>query len=278
MAITRLSYNGVSFEIPVLRNDGNAIKVAPLKDINSNRHHPIIEEINTHWDLERFKVPRKPISVGEVRDKSFFSMFGAIRTLDMPIKMPGTDYRLPLDLFQFKDTLEQMIAFEHRINPWVDQYYAYVTVDQGWVSIGETQRKGGCHVDGFQGERIRKKNLINRSYVATDCLPTVFYDQSFNVVKLDEGEHNFFLEFDRQAKDDLIWRPVAYQILVMDAYTVHRADFASKKLFRTFLRLSYDIIEFDRLGNAHNPLFNYSWDMVPRDTQSRLTAYLPTRN
>jgi len=38
--------------------------------------------------------------------------------------------------------------------------------------------------------------------------------------------------------------------------------------FRTFFRLSYSPRMFDRLGNTHNPLFDYSWPMVPRDFHS----------
>jgi len=45
--------------------------------------------------------------------------------------------------------------------------------------------------------------------------------------------------------------------------------------FRTFLRISFDVKEFDRLGNTLNPLFDYKWEMTPREVQSGLIRYSP---
>ncbi len=62
----------------------------------------------------------------------------------------------------------------------------------------------------------------------------------------------------------------------MNAYSVHRGVDATVDTFRTWLRLSYEVREFDRLGNAHNPLFDYNWKMVERDIeQLGLTAFDP---
>jgi hypothetical protein len=37
---------------------------------------------------------------------------------------------------------------------------------------------------------------------------------------------------------------------------------------RTWVRLSFEVRIFDRLGNTHNPMFAYDWPMVPRDIES----------
>ena len=55
--------------------------------------------------------------------------------------------------------------------------YAYITIDQGLIEPGNTQRKGGAHVDGFQGARINPKNEINYSYIISNLTPTACYDQ-----------------------------------------------------------------------------------------------------
>jgi hypothetical protein len=54
---------------------------------------------------------------------------------------------------------------------------------------------------------------------------------------------------------------------MIDAYTVHRGTEATEATFRTWMRLSFEVRKFDRLGNAHNPLFAYDWAMVPRDIE-----------
>ncbi len=55
--------------------------------------------------------------------------------------------------------------------------HAYITIDQGLIEPGSTQRKGGAHVDGFQGARINPKNEINYSYIVSNLTPTACYDQ-----------------------------------------------------------------------------------------------------
>jgi len=270
----RYQYNGIVFTIPEFCGEGIVLSVNP-QIVSESPEHPIIQNVHTIWDLQKFVVPRRPIIAGLVEDRSSFRAKDALRTLDLPIKFPGTEYRLPLELGQFEETLETMISFEHAINPYADEYYAYVTVDQGMVQQGGMQRKGGCHVDGFQGARVQPKTYINRSYVVADMVPTVFYCQPFHTEHLDEEAHDFFLDFDRQAQEDCVHRPEPFQIALMDVYTVHRSDWASEAGFRTFLRLSYDVAIFDRLGNAHNPLFDYEWEMLPRDTQEHLVRYQP---
>ena len=114
---------------------------------------------------------------------------------------------------------------------------------------------------------------IDHSYVVSNALPTVFYLQKFDVSQLDPSKDNYFAEFDRQAKKENEWRPKPFEIVMFDAYTVHKGDEVpecEKPLKRTFLRMSYTVRIFDRLGNTHNPLFNYEWEMVARDVHSVL--------
>ena len=126
------------------------------------------------------------------------------------------------------------------------------------------------HVDGFQGARVSPKLVIDHSYLVSNKYPTVFYGHGFHVNHLDEAVHNFFLEFDEQAREEITWRPNPFEICLINAYQVHRSDYATEDSERTFLRLSFTLRKFDRLGNTHNPLFNYDWTMVPRETQAGL--------
>ena len=53
----------------------------------------------------------------------------------------------------------------------------------------------------------------------------------------------------------------------MEAYCDHRGVEATEPTARTWIRLSFETRIFDRLGNAHNPMFSYDWKMVPRDIE-----------
>jgi hypothetical protein len=184
------------------------------------------------------------------------------RCLDMPIRLSGqTVYRVPKEWSALLPMLQAIISTEHDHNPNVLKYNTYITVDSKMVEPDEQQRHGGLHVDGFQGERIDPKTKITRNYVVTTNGGTRFYQQPFVVV--DEKKYNVFQGFDLQAKDYMIAEENT--VYFMDAYTVHESGIASRKDIRSFLRVTYDLKKFDRLGNTHNSMLDYNWDMEARN-------------
>jgi hypothetical protein len=202
-----------------------------------------------------------------------FAAGEAQRVLDMPIKFPDCDeYRLPRAFRQFAFVLQKVIDFEHGINDKTEDYYAYLTIDQGVVAPQTLQREAPCHVDGFQGARWQPKVVGNHTYTVSDVLPTAYYIQPFNFDALDEARHDFFWEMNAQVaetKEAYKWQPREAEVTLMDCYTVHRGVEAPRPMTRTWLRLSFEerSRKFDRLGNAHNPLFDYDWTMVERDIE-----------
>ena len=185
--------------------------------------------------------------------------------LDMPIRLAGeSEYKLPTQWKSLQKTLEQLISVEHSHNPSWKDYYTYITVDNRPVKVGEQQRHGGLHVDGFQGTRINPKTKITRNYVATTNGGTQFWNQPFVVA--DPAEFNVFKGFDLQIDGNpFVAKPNTFYF--MDAYTVHESGFAEFDGDRIFIRLTYDLKKFDRLGNTHNPNLDYDWEMVERTTQ-----------
>lgn len=185
------------------------------------------------------------------------------RCLDMPLRLAGEEtYHLPSDWAVLETAVRQTVAFEHAHNPSWRDYHCYLTVDSGCVTVGEQQRHGGLHVDGFQGERIEEKTLVNRSYVATSNGGTRFYQQPFVVV--DPREWNVFQGFDLQA-DEPTFVAGENTVYLMDAYTVHESGLARFDGLRTFFRVSFDAKIFDRWGNTHNSMIPYEWEMVTRN-------------
>ncbi len=187
------------------------------------------------------------------------------RCLDMPIRLAGQEnYLLPDDWSILTGTLEQIIGLEHAHNRNWRDYNCYITVDSSPVEAGEQQRHGGLHVDGFQGERIEEKTKIARNYVATTNGGTIFWPQRFVVA--DPARFNVFRGFDLQTDGEpLVAEPNVFYF--MDAYTVHESGFAEFDGLRTFVRVTFDLKIFDRLGNTHNPSLGYSWPMVERNVQ-----------
>lgn len=254
----------MQFEVPNLKPEGCTLQ--PNTRFNGYRFGKPV------WDLDQFNKSHKPEVIGCIQNKNTFSSY-SVRVLDMPIRFPGTEYRLPLELVKYREVIQQIIDYEHANNPYIDDYFAYLTIDSSVVVKGTTQRQGGCHADGFQGARIKRKTLINRSYIVADRDTTEFYCHPFSIRDLDDAKHDFFLDFDLQADLRYVVRPEPYQVVFMNAYQVHKAVPATQTARRTFLRLSFDVKEFDRLGNTHNPLFDYNWNMVARNAKSTLTIY-----
>lgn len=249
----------------------------PPIDLNS----PIIKDLNTVWDVEKFKTARTPLSLGVIpeEERTLFCKPGVPIIRDMPIKFPNSDVRLPIELSQFENTIRKILEIEKAINPDYDEYYCYLEVDQGEVRPGTLQRELPCHVDGLQGARTNPKVKINHSYIVGSALPTIFYNQPFDLSRLDETKHNFFWEMNRQVRETNSAHAVQgqpWEIQLMDAYTVHRGCEATEPVFRTWIRLSFEVRIFDRVGNTKNPLFDYNWKMEPRDIEDlHLVAFDP---
>lgn len=188
------------------------------------------------------------------------------RCLDMPLRLAGeSEYKLPKEWQSLTNVLHKIFSIESRHNPNWKDYNTYLTVDSKPVTVGEQQRHGGLHVDGFQGARIKDKTKITRNYVATTNGGTQFWNQRFIVA--DPEEFNVFQGFDLQT-DGEPFVAEADTVYFMDAYTVHESGFAEFDGDRIFFRVTFDLKEFDRLGNTHNPNIDYNWNMVERNAQS----------
>ena len=222
------------------------------------------------WNLDEFKQRHDPVIVGALAldEPIFLQDHFALGILDMPIRVPGSAYRLPDIIARAWPVVK--VCDSHAADRGGDDRFCYLTVDQRLVKAGTTHRYAGCHVDGFQGARIDPKVEADFSYVVADALPTVFYRQAWDVGGLDVAHDNFFRAFDEQARPDAAWRARPGEVVYCDAWCVHRADVAPIDMVRTFVRLSYSVREFDRIGNHVNPLFGRMWQYVSRDAPKGL--------
>lgn len=277
LRIDRFQYRGKRYEVPIFDTaDPVILRAEPDRcSVPAPGDEPVIRDIHSIWDLAQFRQARRPVSLGQLdaRELATFTLPNVPRVLDMPIKLPDCDeYRLPHALRQFAQAVQRMIDFEHRVNPHHRDYFAYLTIDQRVVRAGSLHREAPCHVDGFQGARWQPKCHTNHTYTVSDVLPTAYYVQPFDFTGLDERVHDFFWEMNAQVADRdgaSRYQPHPGEITLMDCYCVHRGVESAAAQPRTWMRLSFEERRriFDRLGNGHNPLFDYSWPMVERDIE-----------
>ncbi len=101
--------------------------------------HPVMRDLDTMWDVRKHAEARRPASFGTLTpfERQLFThpvpVFAG-HVLDMPIKFPGTDVRVPAELATFAPVAQRIIDIEARINPRYDEYYAYLSIHQGMVS------------------------------------------------------------------------------------------------------------------------------------------------
>ena len=149
-----------------------------------------------YWDIQMFDDMNLPIVISNLNNPHLFQKKNHTQffwLLDLPIKMPGINWKIPTELLQFSEFIIKCVHYEKLINPNIDDYYAYLSVDQRQVNPGQSQRRPGWHSDSFITESTRK-NLtdsnvpidVDSIYLAYNCLPTEFcsgpftFDHSFD--------------------------------------------------------------------------------------------------
>lgn len=245
------------------RLGGDGFHMTPIAEAPAKQSSPIYGSILQPWNLKHLLTSHKPVKIGEIVNREKFSQ-PVTSVLNMPIKMPGSEIRIPGELEQFREFLQKIIDHEKAINPRMDEFYMYLTVDQNAVKKGLTHRRPGVHIDGVQGARYAVKLPPEHLYSASDRLGTVFYDQAFDLTALDPAKQHVHAELERQAKEENARATPDFDIAFWDSYSVHRADIATEDLFRTFIRVEFSMKQYDSDGDTHNPLFDYDWKPVAR--------------
>lgn len=228
------------------------------KDPNS----AVLKDTGTLWRREGFSDPHTPLFVGKLDDTSSFSKEKYPSVFHLPIKLPSSvsgkprDFRIPLEFERLRETIQRIIDYEYSINPNADESFVLLTVDQGWVDPGTTQRAPGLHVDDFQWGKPQKR-IIDHSYLVSDGLPTEFFPQSWNLEGMDERKDNIHTAFNAQVREDMVFKPEKHEIYLADGYCVHRAQLSKDRIYRTFVRVAFSPDRKPGDG-SYNPLFDYN--------------------
>jgi hypothetical protein len=252
-----------------LSGRGFTMSPHPSRSKVTNRNSPIYRDLLLPWDLARMKDVHAPISIARLSDRDAFSQ-PVVSVLNMPIKMPGSDFRIPGELAQFRELLQKMIDHEVEINPDLKNFYAYITVDHHFVKKSTTHRRGGIHIDGVQGARYKVKLPPEHTYSACDRLGTIFYGQPFDLRALDPSRQHVHAELERQARPESRIQTNGYELYFWDSYSAHEAGIAQEDMIRTFVRIEFSKKIYDGVGDTQSPMFDYYWPRVPRVIPSTL--------
>lgn len=235
------------------------------------------------FDLSALNKPNLPIVIGKITDQLEQKLFSAadnIQAYDMPIYAPGKGWRIPKELTPYSSVIDRIVAAERTINANIGNSFAYLTVDSGIVAPNHFARRGGLHVDGFVSDanQARERDGVvygDNTYIICDDLGTEFYRGPFDLSKVNHDDPNAVLKaFAAQGKGMSYIQAepyTIYRLTVNDVHAVHPNDSGEYRQ-RTFLKCTFSVRPFNRLGSTINPLFDgLKWHYVPRDLSSRNT-------
>jgi hypothetical protein len=203
------------------------------------------------FNLNQYLYTRPPIDMGLTPPIHG----GCPNVLRMPLKFPGTTYIIPRELEGLEPLIRRAAEYEKFINKNHDECFCHVTFDASNVDAGTYHRYPGFHGDGIQGTKLTPKVNVEHSYIQTSDPPTEFCLQPFFLKHLDEAKHNYFLEFDRQAKEANVYGSLPNHLYLIDPYMVHRTPKIKQRTSRLFLRITYAFTELQHPKNTINPLF-----------------------
>lgn len=124
---------------------------APKIDAKNIAYHSLFAP----FDLEQYLYPRPPIDMGLI--DADVALNGTVNVLRMPLKFPGTNYRIPREMIRVMPILERVAEYESFINSEHESCFCHITFDVSNVSAGEYHRYPGFHGDGIQGTKLTPK-------------------------------------------------------------------------------------------------------------------------
>lgn len=122
----------------------------------------------------------------------------------------------------------------------------------------------GYHSDGFMTEDI--------NYIWSDCCPTIFNDSDFRItpddkLSLKEMEDQAYKKNEVTYPDNVLLR--------LDQSVIHKVGEVTEAGLRSFVKISISKDKYDLLGNSHNYLLDYKWDMKPRKLERNMPQTEP---
>lgn len=180
----------------------------------------------------------------------------------LPIKLDGLvdiAYEPRLDCFsKIIDKVCLDFIREFGYNTYKDSFI-YITAKYLYQPPNYSFNRTGYHSDGFL------TNDIN--YIWCDKFPTVFNHSDFNLSLDDSLSMN---EMSEQALEINEFTYPENTLLRLNQYNIHKVSDSLGVGMRTFLKVSFSKDKYDLLGNSHNYLLDYNWEMKERKVERNI--------
>jgi len=180
----------------------------------------------------------------------------------LPIKMPNETQPIYEQRLKCFDALVGAIFCDYIGEFGLDNYvnsYVYLTAKHLYQMPNCSFNRMGWHSDGFLTDDI--------NYVWCDKYPTIFNKTYFSL-QLDD-----LLSMEEMEKQAIRSNDVTYkenQLLRLNQFNIHKVAPITKGGMRTFLKVSISKDKYDLLGNSHNYLLNYDWQMKERKQERNI--------
>ncbi len=180
----------------------------------------------------------------------------------LPIKMPNETQPIYEQRLKCFDKLIGAICCDFIGEFGLDNYinsYVYLTAKFLYVKPNCSFNREGYHSDGFL------TNDIN--YVWCDKYPTIFNNAEFNLTMDDTIS---LKEMEEQAKQLNETHYSENQLLRLNQFNIHKVAPVEVGGMRTFLKVSISKDKYDLIGNSHNYLIDYDWQMKERKAERNI--------
>lgn len=143
----------------------------------------------------------------------------------------------------------------------LDRYndsYIYLTAKNLYQKENCGFNRNGWHSDGFLTDDI--------NYIWSDTQPTIF---NFSDFQISNNDVDSIIEMTKQAdpNNDVIYPNKT--LLRLNQFNIHRVGEINKGM-RCFLKVSFSRDKYDLIGNSHNYLLDYDWEMKERKEERNI--------
>jgi len=177
----------------------------------------------------------------------------------LPIKLAGQMEAIWEDrLNPFSELIEKCIwNFAYNFgNDNLDASNVYLTVKHLYQAEGCSFNRDGWHSDGFMTDDI--------NYIWSNNNGTIFNHSPFELTQ----DHKISIEeMSAQAIPDLDYQYQECELLRLDQFNIHKVAYIAKPTMRTFFKLSFSPDKYNLVGNSHNYLLDYNWEMKDRNIE-----------
>ena len=241
----------IRYEETILSGEGNCFVPLEVWTPTINPNNILYKTLFEPFNLEQYLYPRLPVDMGVFDIYNKFS----VNVLRLPIKYPNSEYKIPKEIVSYQELIEKVSIYEMNINPNWNKTFCHITIDNSFVKANTHHRFPGWHGDGLQGAKFKQKIYPEHSYIITTAPATELCLQPFFIKHLDDAKYNMFTEFDKQAKQNNVYKTLPNHLYIFDPYIVHKTPEIKKDVDRTFVRITYTFSELEHPKNTVNKMF-----------------------